>query len=88
MDCTFFFYFVFLTNSRQCSIENHRARFKGCVWGLLGFTVPLLLLTVLVLGTLSREMLELMLGDNGTEVLSLYVVSTPLQRSMRMCHCL
>lgn len=47
---------------------------------MLGFTVPLLLLIVLVLGTLSREMLELMLGDNGTEALSLYVVGTHLQR--------
>ncbi|XP_051988473.1 uncharacterized protein si:ch211-11k18.4 [Xyrauchen texanus] len=62
-----------LHNDRQCSIENRRARFKGCVLGMLGFTVPLLLLAALMLGSLSREVLELMLGDNGTEALSLYV---------------
>lgn len=62
-----------LDNDRQCGIENRRARFKGCVLGMLGFTVPLLLLVILVLGTLSKEMLVLMLGDTGTEALSLYV---------------
>lgn len=62
-----------LDNDRQCGIQNRRARFKGCVLGMLGFTVPLLLLVILVLGTLSKEMLVLMLGDTGTEALSLYV---------------
>ncbi|KAG1967705.1 EH domain-containing protein [Pimephales promelas] len=62
-----------LDNDRLCSIENRRARFKGCLLGMLGFTVPLLLLVALVLGSLSRELLELMLGDKGTEALSLYV---------------
>ncbi|XP_065135545.1 uncharacterized protein [Paramisgurnus dabryanus] len=62
-----------LDNDRQCGIENRRARFKGCILGMLGFTVPLLLLVILVLGTLSKEMLVLMLGDTGTEALSLYV---------------
>ncbi|XP_073713492.1 uncharacterized protein [Misgurnus anguillicaudatus] len=62
-----------LDNDRQCGMQNRRARFKGCVLGMLGFTVPLLLLVILVLGTLSKEMLVLMLGDTGTEALSLYV---------------
>ncbi|XP_051744360.1 uncharacterized protein si:ch211-11k18.4 [Ctenopharyngodon idella] len=62
-----------LDNDRHCSIENRRARFKGCLLGMLGFTVPLVLLVILVLGSLSREVLELMLGNNGTEALSLYV---------------
>ncbi|XP_067229901.1 uncharacterized protein si:ch211-11k18.4 [Chanodichthys erythropterus] len=62
-----------LDNDRHCSIENRRARFKGCLLGMLGFTVPLLLLGILVLGSLSRDVLVLMLGNNGTEALSLYV---------------
>ncbi|XP_048058326.1 uncharacterized protein si:ch211-11k18.4 [Megalobrama amblycephala] len=62
-----------LDNDRHCSIENRRARFKGCLLGMLGFTVPLLLLVILVLGSLSRDVLVLMLGNNGTEALSLYV---------------
>ncbi|XP_030649489.1 uncharacterized protein si:ch211-11k18.4 [Chanos chanos] len=62
-----------LSNDRQCTVANRRARCKGCVMGMLGFTVPLLLLALLVLGSLSREMLELALGKNGTETLSLYL---------------
>ncbi|XP_707984.1 uncharacterized protein si:ch211-11k18.4 [Danio rerio] len=62
-----------LQNDRQCSIENRRARFKGCLLGMMGFIVPLLLLVVLVLGSLSKDILVLMLGDSGTEALSLYV---------------
>ncbi|KAK9977558.1 hypothetical protein ABG768_019365 [Culter alburnus] len=62
-----------LDNDRHCSIENRRARFKGCLLGMLGFTVPLLLLIILVLGSLSRDVVVLMLGNNGTEALSLYV---------------
>ncbi|TRY59865.1 hypothetical protein DNTS_035278 [Danionella cerebrum] len=62
-----------LQNDRQCSKDNRRARFKGCCLGMMGFIVPLLLLTVLVLGSLSKEVLVLMLGDAGTEALSLYV---------------
>ncbi|XP_067285010.1 uncharacterized protein si:ch211-11k18.4 [Pseudorasbora parva] len=62
-----------LHNDRHCSVENRRARLKGCLLGMLGFTVPLLLLVALVLGSLSREVLDLMLGNKGTEALSLYV---------------
>uniref|UniRef100_A0A8C1WS66 Si:ch211-11k18.4 n=1 Tax=Cyprinus carpio TaxID=7962 RepID=A0A8C1WS66_CYPCA len=57
------------------SIENRRSRFKGCLLGMLGFTVPLLLLVTLVLGSLSKDVLVLMLGDSGIEALTLYVVS-------------
>lgn len=56
-------------------MENRRARCKSCFLSLLGFSVPLLLLFVLVLGSLSREVLELALGAEGTETLSLYLVS-------------
>ncbi|KAK2829611.1 hypothetical protein Q7C36_017601 [Tachysurus vachellii] len=62
-----------LDNDRQCSIQNRHARCKSCLLSLLGFSVPLLLLFVLVLGSLSREMLELALGAQGTETLSLYL---------------
>lgn len=71
------------TPYRLCSIENRRARFKGCLLGMLGFTVPLLLLVALVLGSLSRDVLELMLGDKGTEALSLYVVSMYMHSCVR-----
>uniref|UniRef100_A0A8C1UYL1 Si:ch211-11k18.4 n=1 Tax=Cyprinus carpio TaxID=7962 RepID=A0A8C1UYL1_CYPCA len=64
-----------LHNDRQCSVENRRSRFKGCLLGMLGFTVPLLLLATLVLGSLSKDVLVLMLGDSGIEALTLYVVS-------------
>uniref|UniRef100_A0A8C1WQ15 Si:ch211-11k18.4 n=1 Tax=Cyprinus carpio TaxID=7962 RepID=A0A8C1WQ15_CYPCA len=57
-----------LHNDRQCSIENRRSRFKGCLLGMLGFTVPLLLLVTLVLGSLSKDVLVLMLGDSGIEL--------------------
>ncbi|KAG9342887.1 hypothetical protein JZ751_015103 [Albula glossodonta] len=62
-----------LNTDRQNSVDNRRARCKGCVLGLLGFSVPLLLLALLVLGSLSREVLEMMLGEDGTDTLSLYL---------------
>ncbi|XP_036446414.1 uncharacterized protein si:ch211-11k18.4 [Colossoma macropomum] len=62
-----------LNNDRQCSVENRRARCKGCALGLLGFTIPLLMLAALVLGSLSKEVLDLVLGADGTEALSLYL---------------
>ncbi|KAF4093032.1 hypothetical protein AMELA_G00027640 [Ameiurus melas] len=68
-----------LNDDRQCSVENRRARCKSCFLGLLGFSVPLLLLFTLVLGSLSREMLELALGSEGTDTLSLYL--TPVLKT-------
>ncbi|KAM4634387.1 uncharacterized protein ACJ7VT_000249 isoform 1-T1 [Polymixia lowei] len=67
-----------LDNDRQTSVENRRARCKGCFMALLGFSVPLALMALLVLGSLSRELLEMALGDQGTEALSLYM--TPVVR--------
>lgn len=64
-------------------MENRRSRFKGCLMGMLGFTVPLLLLVTLVLGSLSKDVLVLMLGNSGTEALALYVVSM----YMHLCVC-
>lgn len=54
---------------------NRRARCKSCLLTLLGFTVPLALMALLVLGVLSRELLEVALGPEGTAALSLYLVS-------------
>uniref|UniRef100_A0A8C1V3K9 Si:ch211-11k18.4 n=1 Tax=Cyprinus carpio TaxID=7962 RepID=A0A8C1V3K9_CYPCA len=73
-----------LHNDRQCSVENRRSRFKGCLLGMLGFTVPLLLLATLVLGSLSKDVLVLMLGDSGIEALTLYVVSICIFNSLHI----
>ncbi|CAL8289290.1 unnamed protein product [Boreogadus saida] len=62
-----------LAVDRQTGAQNRRARCKGCFMALLGFVVPLALLGLLVLGTLSRELLEMALGPQGTEALSLYL---------------
>lgn len=60
---------------RLMSVNNRRARCKGCLLALLGFSVPLILMVALVLGSLSRELMETALGEEGTEALSLYLVS-------------
>ncbi|XP_041094591.1 uncharacterized protein si:ch211-11k18.4 [Polyodon spathula] len=64
-------------DSESCSY-NRRARTQGCVFGMLGFLLPLFLLASLILGSLSRNVLVLALGEDGTETLSLYL--TPLAR--------
>ena len=63
------------SSGRQTGAQNRRARCKGCFFALLGFMVPLALLALLVLGSLSRELLEVALGSKGTEALSVYLVS-------------
>ncbi|XP_068435183.1 uncharacterized protein si:ch211-11k18.4 [Clinocottus analis] len=65
-----------LCDDRQTSAMNRRARCKSCLLTLLGFTVPLALMALLVLGILSKELLEVALGREGTETLSLYL--TPM----------
>ncbi|XP_029997785.1 uncharacterized protein LOC115424570 [Sphaeramia orbicularis] len=62
-----------LSNDRQICAENRRARCKSCFLTLLGFSVPLALMALLVLGALSKEILEIALGSQGTEALSLYL---------------
>ncbi|KAF6734562.1 EH domain-containing protein 1 [Oryzias melastigma] len=63
---------------RLTTSENRRARCKSCFLTLLGFSIPLALMAFLVLGTMSKEVLEVALGREGTESLSLYV--TPVLR--------
>ncbi|XP_072298644.1 uncharacterized protein [Eucyclogobius newberryi] len=62
-----------LANDRQIISENRRARCKSCFLTLLGFSVPMALMVLLVLGALSKELLEVTLGPEGTESLSLYL---------------
>ncbi|XP_028843203.1 uncharacterized protein LOC114794664 [Denticeps clupeoides] len=69
-----------LSNDRQCRVENRRARCKGCVFGMLGFMVPLLLLAVLLLSSVSREVMVMALGDNGTDMLELYL--SPAEKAL------
>lgn len=62
-----------LSQDRQTSVDNRRARCKGCLLALLGFSVPFMLMAALVLGSFSKELLEMALGDDGIEALSLYL---------------
>lgn len=59
---------------RVTSSSNRRARCKSCLLTLLGFSVPLALMALLLLGSLSKELLELAMGREGMETLSLYLV--------------
>ncbi|KAM6957787.1 uncharacterized protein FYW47_011891 [Aplochiton taeniatus] len=62
-----------LGKDRHTNVNNRQARCKGCLLALLGFSVPLLLMVLLVLGSLSRELLDKALGEKGMEALSLYL---------------
>lgn len=64
-----------ICSRRQTTVENRRARCKSCFLTLLGFSVPLALMAFLLLGALSQDLLEAALGREGTEALSLYLVS-------------
>ncbi|XP_023661167.1 uncharacterized protein [Paramormyrops kingsleyae] len=66
-----------LSTDRKRSREKWRAQCKGCLLGLMGFSVPLSLLMLLLLGSLSRETVELTLGKEGTEALSMYLLFCP-----------
>ena len=56
-------------------MENRRSRCKSCLLTLLGFCIPFALLAFLMLGTLSPELVEIALGKQGKEALTLYLVS-------------
>uniref|UniRef100_A0A3Q3X347 Dynamin N-terminal domain-containing protein n=1 Tax=Mola mola TaxID=94237 RepID=A0A3Q3X347_MOLML len=64
-----------LINDRLTGSINRRARCKSCFLTLLGFSIPFALMALLVLGAASQELLELVLGRQGTDMLSLYLVS-------------
>ncbi|XP_008328319.1 uncharacterized protein LOC103393217 [Cynoglossus semilaevis] len=63
-----------LKNDRQVTSQNRRARCKSCFLTLLGFSVPMVIMALLLLGVLSKDLLNMALGPQGTEVLSLYLV--------------
>ncbi|CAI5674872.1 unnamed protein product [Oreochromis niloticus] len=71
-----------LINDRQTTVENRRARCKSCFLTLLGFSVPLALMAFLLLGVLSQDLLDVALGQEGTEALSLYLVSGQARSSL------
>ncbi|CAJ1076901.1 uncharacterized protein si:ch211-11k18.4 [Xyrichtys novacula] len=62
-----------LFQDRQTTSGNRCARCKSCFLTLLGFSVPLALMAFLVLGSLSRELMEMAVGPQGTEALSVYM---------------
>lgn len=64
-----------LFSYRLTSSANRRARCKNYFLTLLGFCIPLALLALLVLGAVSQELLEVALGREGMETLTLYLVS-------------
>uniref|UniRef100_A0A3P8WJM9 Si:ch211-11k18.4 n=1 Tax=Cynoglossus semilaevis TaxID=244447 RepID=A0A3P8WJM9_CYNSE len=59
----------------EVTSQNRRARCKSCFLTLLGFSVPMVIMALLLLGVLSKDLLNMALGPQGTEVLSLYLVS-------------
>ncbi|XP_029944522.1 uncharacterized protein LOC115386417 [Salarias fasciatus] len=67
-----------LLRDRQTTSENRRARCKSWILTLLGFSIPLALLALLALGTMSRELLSEVLGPQGFETLNIY--TTPVIR--------
>ncbi|XP_047428905.1 uncharacterized protein si:ch211-11k18.4 [Mugil cephalus] len=74
-----------LDNDRQTSSQNRRSRCKSCFLTLLGFCVPLCLMALVVLGSMSHEFLQASLGHEGLEALKLYVEPVAnLTKSMPM----
>ncbi|TNM96751.1 hypothetical protein fugu_014907 [Takifugu bimaculatus] len=69
-----------LANDRLTSSANRRSRCKSCFLTLLGFCVPLAMLALLVLGAASEELLEVVLGPEGMETVSLYLA--PLVKAL------
>uniref|UniRef100_A0A7N6AWR9 Dynamin N-terminal domain-containing protein n=1 Tax=Anabas testudineus TaxID=64144 RepID=A0A7N6AWR9_ANATE len=63
-----------ITDRLSIDRDNRRARCKSCFLTLLGFSIPMALLALLVLGTVSKDLLEMALGRQGLEALSLYLM--------------
>lgn len=62
-----------LLRDRETASENRRTRCKSWMLILMGFSIPLALMALLVLSTMSRELLLEVLGPQGFESLSLYM---------------
>lgn len=63
----------FLRNSERSKSENIRSSGKGVVLGLLGITLPFLLVTSFIISGASKSLLDGILGEKMTEALKLYV---------------
>ncbi|KAJ8364383.1 hypothetical protein SKAU_G00132140 [Synaphobranchus kaupii] len=81
-----------LITDRHLSADNSQSHCIGCMLGLLGFFLLLLLLAVLLLGSLSKPVLQMILGEEGTEALKPYLVpvmkallSVPIQHQLYCC---
>ncbi|MFT7814745.1 uncharacterized protein LOC111840496 isoform X3 [Arapaima gigas] len=80
------------SSCRQSCRENRRAQCQGCILGLVGFSVPFFLVMLVILGNMSRETVEQTLGEQGTELLIMYlgpveraVMSSSFQQRMWCC---
>ena len=62
-----------LKNNEKSKSENLRSSRKGVLLGLVGFTLPFLLVTSFFISSASRSLLESLLGKSTSEVLKLYV---------------
>ncbi|XP_006005981.1 uncharacterized protein SI:CH211-11K18.4 [Latimeria chalumnae] len=62
-----------LQGDTEVSIYNRKAKTKGCLFGLLGFLLPIFLLLSAVLGYESNEFLLSMLGESGMNTFKIYM---------------
>ncbi|XP_043942193.1 uncharacterized protein LOC122813767 [Protopterus annectens] len=62
-----------LKEDSEVSLYNRKARTKGCLFGLIGFMLPVFLLVTLIFGNLSRELLVVSLGEKMTQTLAVYL---------------
>ncbi|KAI1896362.1 hypothetical protein AGOR_G00094010 [Albula goreensis] len=63
-----------LSTDSHRSAGNSRCQCMGCILGLLGFLLPSSLLAVLLLGSVSKQALVVILGEDTAETLTPYVV--------------
>ena len=68
--------------------SNFRARIKGLTFYVLGILLPLLLFVNLFARSMSKDVLDSLLGSSGTETLLLYLVSqsTLVLRFVGICY--
>ncbi|GCC41392.1 hypothetical protein chiPu_0025227, partial [Chiloscyllium punctatum] len=62
----------YLQEDSAANAHNRKAQSKGFLLGFLGLLGPLFLLTSLVLGNLSTDVISRILGENTTETLQIY----------------
>lgn len=65
--------------------RNRRARFRGCLFGLTGFLLPLFLFASILFGAISRDFWLSLLGMSGVETLEIYLVRTILSDHSAPC---